>query len=255
MNRLEGKVAFITGAGSGIGRGMALRFAAAGADIGCFALSIETAEETAELVRNLGQKAITYEGDVRKSEDLVAGVEKTVSELGDLWVACANAGINAAGTILTLTEEDWQRVIDVNLTGVFLTCQAAARQMVEQGKGGRLISTASVAAEKGFAGLVPYCATKAGVRMMTRSMAQELAGHKITVNSIGPGLIATNFGGGNFQDPEYQEQQASTIPLGRIGEATDIGAMAAFIASDDGEYATGSYFLIDGGMADAGFGS
>ena len=146
-------------------------------------------------------------------------------------------------------------MIDVNLTGVFLTCQAAARQMVEQGKGGRIISTASVAAEVAYPGWVPYCATKAGVRMMTRSMAQELAGHKITVNSIGPGLIATNFGGGNFQDPEYQEQQASTIPLGRIGEATDIGAMAAFIASDDGEYATGSYFLIDGGMADAGFGS
>ena len=255
MDRLQGKVAFITGAGSGIGRGMALRFAEEGADIGCFDLSIETAEETADLVRDLGQEATTFEGDVRESGDLVSGVEKTVSELGDLWVACANAGINAAGTILTLTEEDWQRVIDVNLTGVFLTCQAAARQMVKQGKGGRIISTASVAAEKGFAGLIPYGATKAGVRMMTRSMAQELAEHKITVNSIGPGLIATNFGGGNFRDPEYQKQQASAIPLGRIGEATDVSAMAAFIASDDGEYATGSYFLIDGGMADAGFGS
>ena len=185
-------MAFITGAGSGIGRGMALRFAEEGADIGCFDLSIETAEETADLVRDLGQEATTFEGDVRESGDLVSGVEKTVSELGDLWVACANAGINAAGTILTLTEEDWQRVIDVNLTGVFLTCQAAARQMVKQGKGGRIISTASVAAEKGFAGLIPYGATKAGVRMMTRSMAQELAEHKITVNSIGPGLIATN---------------------------------------------------------------
>jgi len=250
MNRLEGKVAFITGAGSGIGRGMALRFAEEGADIGCFDLSIETAEETAELVRNLGQKAITYEGDVRKSEDLVAGVEKTVSELGDLWVACANAGINAAGTILTLTEEDWQRVIDVNLTGVFLTCQAAARQMVEQGKGGRIISTASVAAEVAYPGWVPYCATKAGVRMMTRSMAQELAGHKITVNSIGPGPTATNFFG-NANTPEFQEQAGSTMPLGRMGQATDMGAMAAFIASDDGEYATGSYFLVDGGMQDS----
>lgn len=255
MNRLQGKVAFITGAGSGLGRGMALRFAEEGADIGCFDLSLETAEETAELVRTLGQKAVTFKGDVRNSKDLVEGIEKTVTELGDLWVACANAGINASGTILTLTEEDWQRVIDVNLTGVFLTCQSAARQMVDQGKGGRIISTASVAAEKGFAGLIPYGATKAGVRMMTRSMAQELAVHRITVNSIGPGLIATNFGGGNFQDPEYKEQQGKTIPLGRVGEATDVAAMAAFIASDDGEYATGSYFLIDGGMTDSGFGS
>jgi NAD(P)-dependent dehydrogenase (short-subunit alcohol dehydrogenase family) len=254
MDRLKGRVAFVTGAGSGLGRGMALRFASEGADVCCADINFATAEETAASIRELGRKALAVQVDVRKQAELEAAMDRTVAELGPLWVAVANAGINRTGTILTLTEEDWQAVIDINLTGVFLTLQSAAKRMVEAGKGGRLISIASVAAEKGFAGLVPYGATKAGVRHMMRSIAQELAPHRITANSIGPGLIATNFGGGDWSRPGAKEAAGQGIPLGRIGEAEDVAAVAAFLASDEASFVTGSYYLVDGGMADAGFG-
>ncbi|MFN0095534.1 MAG: SDR family NAD(P)-dependent oxidoreductase [Dehalococcoidia bacterium] len=254
MDRLTNRVAFITGAGSGLGRAMATRFAEEGADIGCADINLRGAEETADMVRALGRRAVVVGCDVRKQAELEAGVAATVAALGDLWVAVANAGINRSGTLLTLTEADWQAVIDINLTGVFLTCQTAARQLVAQGKGGRLICIASVAAEKGFAGLIPYGAAKAGVRHMTRSMAQELAPHRITANSIGPGLIATPFGGGDWSAPGRREAAGAGIPLGRVGEAADVAAVAAFLASDDASFVTGSYYLVDGGMTDAGFG-
>jgi glucose 1-dehydrogenase len=254
MQRLLDRVAFVTGAGSGLGRGMAMRFAQEGAHVACADINEATAEETAAAIRALGRNAIAVQADVRSRADLEAAMDRAVSELGPLWVAVANAGINRTGTILTLTEEDWQAVIDINLTGVFLTLQAAAKRMVEAGKGGRLISIASVAAEKGFAGLVPYGATKAGVRHMSRSIAQELAPHKITVNTIGPGLIATNFGGSDWSAPGAKDAAGQGIPAGRIGEPDDVAAVAAFLASDEAVYVTGSYYLIDGGMTDAGFG-
>jgi glucose 1-dehydrogenase len=123
--------------------------------------------------------------------------------------------------------------------------------MVEAGQGGRLISIASVAAEKGFAGLIPYGATKAGVRHMNRSIAQELAPHRITANSIGPGLIATNFGGQDWSREGSKEAAGQGIPAGRIGEPEDVAAVAAFLASDEAAYVTGSYYLVDGGMTDS----
>ena len=254
MDRLTGRVAFITGAGSGLGRAMALRFAAEGAHIAAADINLVAAEETAEEVRALGPNAIALQVDVRKQTQLDDAVARTAADLGDLWVGVANAGINRSGTLLTLTEADWQAVIDINLTGVFLTCQAVAKQLVRQGAGGRLISIASVAAEKGFAGLIPYGAAKAGVRHMTRSMAQELAPHRITANSIGPGLIATPFGGNDWSQPGRREAAGLGIPLGRVGEATDVAAVAAFLASDEASFVTGSYYLVDGGMTDAGFG-
>ena len=253
MDRLAGRVAFVTGAGSGLGEAIALRFAAEGADVCCADINLASAERTAAHVRDAGRRAIATETDVRDGTSIDAAMARTLAELGVPWVAVANAGINRPGTLLTLSREDWQAVIDINLTGVFLTLQAAARAMVAGGQGGRLIAMASVAAEKGFAGLVPYGATKAGVRHMMRSIAQELAPHGITANSIGPGRIATPFGGADWSAPGSKEAAGKGIPLGRLGEAEDVAGLAAFLASDEASYITGSYHLIDGGMTDAGF--
>src|SRR5437870_3315412 len=163
--RLSGKRAWVTGAASGNGRAIAVRFAQEGADVVVADVNDDGAEETASMVRELGRRAVVTHTDVRSAADCREAVETAVRELGGLDIAVANAGVGAGGPFLDLTEEDWDRTIDVNLKGVFLTCQAAARRMVEQGNGGRLITIASIMAEMGAAGSAAYCASKGGVKL------------------------------------------------------------------------------------------
>lgn len=252
MLDLSGKVALVTGAGSGIGRGSALALAKAGADVFCMDVVEGRAEATSDEVRALGRKSGSFTGDVRNRESMLEMAATCVSELGLLDIAFANAGIGRGGGVLTMTEQDWDEQIDVNLKGVFLTVQACAREMVKQNTGGRIISTASLAAERPSAQLFAYCASKAGVRMMTRCWAQELAPFGITVNCIGPGIIDTPLAAGLVGEGDERVMNERRIPAGRVGYPEDIGRTVCWLASDEAEYVTGTYSLVDGGLADRG---
>lgn len=255
MIDLTGKVAAVTGAGSGIGRGCALAFARNGADLALSDVNTAGAEETAREVRELGRRATVNKVDVRDRPALEAWCAAAASELGGIDIALANAGIARGGSVLTMTEDDWDTQIDVNLKGVFLTVQATGRQMVRGNRGGRIICISSLAAERPSTGLFAYCASKAGVRMMARCWAQDLAPFGITVNSIGPGVIDTPLAAGLVGEGDERVRTERSIPAGRVGYPADIGNLASWLASDEAEYITGTYNLIDGGLADrSGFG-
>jgi NAD(P)-dependent dehydrogenase (short-subunit alcohol dehydrogenase family) len=247
--RLSEKRALVTGAASGNGRAMAVRFAQEGADIVVADVDDRGAEETASMVREYGRRAVITHTDVRSSADCREAVEAAVREFGGLDIVVANAGVGAGGPFLTLSEEDWDRVIDVNLKGVFLTCQAAARRMVEQGNGGRIITIASIMAEMGAAGSAGYCASKGGVKLLTKSMAIALAPYNITVNAIGPGYIETNMTEPGFRNfPERKAWLVDRTPQERIGKPEDVAALATFLASDEAGFMTGSISFTDGGF-------
>jgi NAD(P)-dependent dehydrogenase (short-subunit alcohol dehydrogenase family) len=245
--RLAGRVALITGGGSGIGRGVANRFAEEGADVAVADMNLEGAQAVAREVEHFEHRSVALAADVTKKADCERIVQETVAQLGKIDILMANAGIGRFGPFLDYREEDWNAVIDTNLTGVFFSCQAAARQMVKQGHGGRIICTASLAAVRPGPMMPAYYAAKAGVKMLTEAMAVELAAHKITVNSIGPGLIDTPLTAPIMQ-AIADERRSQSIPLGRVGEPKDVANLALFLASDDAEYITGDYILVDGGL-------
>lgn len=253
MGMLDGKVAFITGGGSGIGRGIADRLAREGANIAIGDIDLTGAEETAALVHQAGRQAHIVKVNVASQRQVQEAVERCVSTLGRLDLAVANAGIGRAGTLLDLSLKDWQDQVDINLTGVFLTAQAAARKMVELGNGGRIICLSSLAAELTGAMSWAYSATKAGVRIMVRGWAQELGPHGITVNAIGPGIIDTPLARVLAGEKEGAIRKAveRITPVGRVGKPADIAGLVAFLCGPDAEFMTGSYLIMDGGLRDA----
>ncbi len=245
--RLAGKVALVTGGGSGIGRGVAVRFAEEGADVAIADLNEGGARAVADELAHFEGRVLAMGGDVTSRADCERMVQRTAEELGKLDILMANAGIGRFGPFLDYSEEDWNAVIDTNLTGVFFSCQAAAKQMVKQGHGGRIITTASLAAVRPGPMMPAYYAAKAGVKMLTQAMAVELAAHRITVNSIGPGLIDTPLTAPIMQAVPV-ERRSQSIPLGRVGEPQDVANLALFLASDEANYITGDYILVDGGL-------
>lgn len=253
MGSLDGKVAFITGAGSGIGRGVAERLAKEGANICIADMDLEGAERTADLVGQLGAKAVVVKCNVASEQQLKDAVEQCASQFGRLDISVANAGIGRGGHILELSLKDWQDQLDVNLTGVFLTVQATARKMVEYGNGGRIVCLASLAAETTGSGIWSYSVTKAGVRMMVRGLGQELGEHGITVNAIGPGVIDTPLAAGlaGEEGGAIRANLEARTPVGRAGETTDIAGLVNFMVGPDGSFMTGSYVIMDGGLRDA----
>lgn len=253
MGTLDGKIAFVTGAGSGIGRGISERLAREGADICIADMDIEGAERTADLVGQLGRQSLVVKCNVASDTQLAAATDACVKKFGRLDIGVANAGIGRMGSVLELSLKDWQDQLDVNLTGVFLTVQAIARKMVECGNGGRIVCLASLAAETTGAGMWAYSATKAGVRMMVRGWGQELGEHGVTVNAIGPGVIDTPLAAG-LAGKEYgairQNLEART-PVGRVGVPDDIAGLVSFMTGPDGGFMTGSYVIMDGGLRDS----
>ena len=254
MADLSRRVAFITGAGSGIGQGTALRLARDGADICVADIDLGGAEETASMVREFGRRAHVVRCNVASKEQVQAAADECIAELASLDIAVANAGIGRGGSVLEMELKDWQDQVDINLTGVFLTVQAAAQRMVALGNGGRIVCISSLAALNTSQWMWSYSATKAGVAMMVRGWASDLGPHGINVNAIGPGVIDTPLAHGLAGDeggPIRAELEART-PVGRPGAPSDIAGLIAFLVGPDANFMTGSYLVMDGGIRDAG---
>ncbi|HWE63169.1 MAG TPA: SDR family NAD(P)-dependent oxidoreductase [Chloroflexota bacterium] len=243
--RLAGKIAVVTGAASGIGRGTAVRFAEEGADLALADVQEEGLQETARQVRELGRRVLVQPTDVRDRAQVARLLIRTVEDLGGLDILVANAGVGSAEPFLEATDEQYDRILDTNLRGVYLCGQEAARIMVERGIRGSIINTASTYAEVTAPRSSIYSASKGGVRMLTKGMAVELGQYGIRVNCIGPGWIRTGM------NPLTDEARVSRIlegvPLGRVGTPRDVAGAALFLASDDAAYVTGTIIFVDGG--------
>lgn len=257
---LKDKVAIITGAGSGIGRGVAERFAKEGAKVALVDVNEAGLAETAALVKAAGGESATFGGDVSKTDDVNGFFAKTVEHFGRIDIAVNNAGIgNPPGPLVDMTDEGFDRTVAVNLRGVFLCMRSAGKQMLKQGGGGRIISVASQAGKSGFAFLAPYCATKAGVILMSKAMAKEVGAAGITVNAVCPGTIDTPLlrgtldpilkaTGQTLEEWVFKQPGFPPIPLNRVGYPEDVANLITFLASEDAGYMTGQAINISGGQ-------
>lgn len=247
--RLENKVAVVTGSSSGIGSAIAVAFAKEGAAVAVdYRSHPDEAKEIVEQVENFGGRAISVHADVSSPEDVKNLIQKAVEEFGRLDVMINNAGMEEKMPFLETPLDVWNKTIAVNLTGAWLGCQEAAKQMVSQGGSGRILNISSVHEDLPMPTNSPYCATKGGLRMLMRTIAVELAPHNITVNNIAPGAVATPMDAPLEEDANKMQQLLSEIPLRRMGKPEEVAALAVYLASDDAAYVTGSTFVIDGGM-------
>ena len=244
---LKGKIAVVTGGSRGIGRAVCEKLASLGADIAfSYAGNAAAAEETAEACRALGVRVLALQADVGKSEAVSAFFDAVVKEFGRVDILVNNAGINRDNLAMRMKEEEFDQVIETNLKGTFLCMKAVTRPMMKQ-RSGRIINLTSVVALRGNPGQVNYCASKAGVIGMTKSLAREVASRGITVNAIAPGFIETDMTAKLPED--VKTSMAAGIPMTRMGRPEDVANAVAFFASDEAAYVTGQVLCVDGGMA------
>jgi len=249
MFDLKGKVAIITGARRGMGRTHALTLAKAGAKVVVSDISLEDCEKVVEEIKKEKGEAIAVKCDVTKREEVDEMVKKTVGEFGKIDILVNNAGILQFKPFMELTEEDWNKILNVNLLGYFRCAQAAAKEMIKQ-KSGVIVNIASIAMGQvgvGFPTLAHYGASKGGIIAMTETMALELAPHNIRVNAVAPGAIDTPMTADFQQDPKTMEGTLARIPLHRMGKPEEVSNLVLFLASDASSYMTGETVVIDGG--------
>ncbi len=246
---LEGKVACITGAATGIGQGIAVAMAKAGAKIVAdYVGNASLVEDTVNQITKLGGQILGVNADVTQPDAVNGLIQKTVEKFGKLDIFVNNAGVEKKVAFVDYPLEEWQKIIAVNLTGPFLCSQAAAKQMIAQGNGGRIINISSIHEDLPMPTNAPYCASKGGLRMLMRTIAVELAQYKITVNNIGPGAIYTPIDKDVEENKTLNDAILAEIPLHRWGQPSEVGDLAVFLASDKASYITGSTHFIDGGM-------
>jgi glucose 1-dehydrogenase len=254
---LQGKVAIVTGGDSGIGRAIAVGLARAGAAVTInYHSNQQAADEVKQQIEHDGGKALAVQGNVASVADLRELVERTVQRFGRLDIMVNNAGMETRTSVLDTTEEDYDRVLAVDLKGAFFGTQLAAKQMLKQGEngGGRIINISSVHEDWPMPGNAPYCCAKGGMRMLTRTAGVELAPHRITVVGVGPGAVDTPINKGTLADPEKKAALTQAIPLGRVAEPDEIAALVVWLASDAAGYVTATTYFMDGGITQGSVG-
>lgn len=248
--QLDAKVAIVTGADSGIGRAVAIELAKAGATVVVnYAHNQAKAEEVRQTIEQSQGKALVIQADVSQYQQAVGLIQQTVEHFNRLDIMVNNAGMEIHNGFLDVTEEQWDRVLSVDLKGAFFCAQAAAREMVKRKTPGRIINISSVHEDIPMPKNAPYCCAKGGLRMMTRTICLELAPYNITVNNIAPGAVDTPIDADVKADPEKMNALLAEIPLHRMGQPEEIGELALYLASDASAYVTGSTFIIDGGLS------
>lgn len=243
---LDGKIALVTGGSRGIGRAVAIELAKEGATVAInYAGNKAAAEEVQSIITQMGGKAMIIQADVSDEKSAMQMVEEVIAQLGGIDILVNNAGITRDGLFIRMKEEDWNAVINTNLTGIFNCTKVAAKYMMKK-RSGRIINMSSVSGIMGNAGQTNYAAAKAGVIGFTKSLAREMASRGITVNAVAPGFIATDM---TAAMPEKaQEHVLTSIPLGKMGKPEDIANAVLFLASDKASYITGQVIHVDGGM-------
>ena len=250
MLELKNKVAIITGARRGMGKSHALTLAKAGAKVVVSDISKEECQIVVEEIKKNGGEAIAVKCDVTKKSEVDNMVKTAVEKWGKVDILVNNAGIAEFASFLEMTEEQWDKTLDINLKGYFLCSQAAAKEMVKQKSGGVMVNIASVAMGQqgiGFSNIAHYCASKGGIVGMTEALAVELASYNIRVNAVAPGMIETPMIDTVKSDPKTLEALMARVPLRRIGKPEEVSNLVLFLVSDDSSYMTGSTVVIDGG--------
>jgi glucose 1-dehydrogenase len=246
---VKGKVAIVTGGNSGIGKGIVLALAEQGAYVVIdYVANEEATEELEQQVVALGDKAVGCDADVSKIADLQRLVDLAVDTFGQLDIMVNNAGVETRSSILDTTEEQYEKVMTINLKSAFFGTQIAARQMIKQGTGGRIINVTSVHEDWPMPGNTPYCLSKGGMRMLTRTAGVELGPHGVTVVGVGPGAVDTPINASTEADPAKMKTLDAAIPLGRMADPKEIAEVVAFLGSDAASYLTATTVFADGGI-------
>jgi len=246
---LKGKVAVVTGGNSGIGAAIVVALAEQGANVVIdYIAHPEATDELEKKVVALGDKAIGVKADVSKVSDLQMLIDTAVEKLGRVDVMVNNAGVETRTSVLDTTEEQYEKVLEINLKSAFFGTQIAAKQMIKQGGGGRIINITSVHEDWPMPGNIAYCLSKGGVRMLTRTAGVELAEHGVLVAGVAPGAVATPINVSTMNDPELMKKLGKAIPLGRMAKPEEISSVVAFLASDKASYMTATTVFADGGM-------
>jgi glucose 1-dehydrogenase len=249
MHRLQGKVAIVTGSGSGIGQGIAKRLGSEGAKVLINYRGSEAgADDTRRFIESHGGEGIVLKADVTKMDDIQKLVDTAWSRFGSADILVNNAGLEIRSDFWDTKEEDYDRQMAVNLRGPYFLAQAFVRRLRDAKKPGRIINISSVHEDMAFPGFTPYCCSKGGMRMMMRNLTVELGPLGITVNNIAPGAIVTPINKTLLEDKPKLDALLAKIPLGRLGSTDDVAGMVAYLASDEASYVTGATFLIDGGL-------